>query len=81
MKKLLSLLLILVKDIMINEQTPNYVLRGKTGWANNIGWYVGYLEQNNDVYFFATNLDFDSSADPALRLEVTRLSLQDLGLF
>ena len=75
----------LVKDIMINEQTPNYILRGKTGWdvsvTPNLGWYVGYLEQNDNVYFFATDLDLDSENAPAARLEVTRLCLQDLGLF
>lgn len=70
----------LVKDIAIAEQTPNYVLRGKTGLAQEIGWYVGYLEQNDNVYFFATNLDIDSQTDPAVRLKVTRLCLQDLGL-
>ena len=71
----------LVKDIAITEQTSNYTLRGKTGWADNVGWYVGYLEQNDNVYFFATNLEVNSQTDPALRLEVTRLCLQDLGLF
>jgi beta-lactamase class D len=74
----------LVKDITIAEQTPNYVLRAKTGWATsvtpNIGWYVGYLEQNDNVYFFATNLDMVSETPPAVRLEITRLCLQDLGL-
>lgn len=74
----------LVKDIMINEQTPNYVLRGKTGWdvsvTPNLGWYVGYLEQNDNVYFFATNLELNSENAAAARLEVTRLCLQDLGL-
>lgn len=71
----------LVKDIAIAEPTPDYVLRAKTGLVDNIGWYVGYLEQNENVYFFATNLDMDSQTDPAVRLEVTRLCLQDLGLF
>ena len=70
----------LVKDIMIVEQTPDYVLRAKTGWTGIIGWYVGYLEQNNNVYFFATNLDINSATNPAVRLEITRLCLQDLGL-
>ena len=41
----------IVKDIMINDNTGNYVLRGKTGWADDTGWYVGYLEENDDVYF------------------------------
>jgi beta-lactamase class D len=73
----------LVKDIAIVEETPDYVIRGKTGWevsvTPNIGWYVGYLEQNDNVYFFATNLDIISEQDAAARLDVTRLCLQDLG--
>jgi beta-lactamase class D len=74
----------LVKDIAIAEQTSNYVLRGKTGWVTSvtpqIGWYVGYLEQNDNVYFFATNIDVVTEKDVAARLEVTKLCLQNLGL-
>lgn len=74
----------LVKDIMIVERTPTYTLRGKTGWANsvnpNIGWFVGYLQQNNNVYFFATNLAMSSANDAPKRLEITRRSLKTLGL-
>jgi beta-lactamase class D len=75
----------LVKDIAIAEETSNYVLRAKTGLATSvtpqIGWYVGYLEQNDNVYFFATNIDVVTDKDVAARLEVTKLCLQDLGLF
>lgn len=70
----------LVKDIAISERTPNYTLRGKTGATSDIGWYVGYLEQNDSVYFFATNLDLNSENAIAAREEVTRACLQDLGL-
>lgn len=74
----------LVKDIMIVERTPAYTLRGKTGWANsvtpNFGWFVGYLQQNNNVYFFATNMKIASANDAPKRLEVTRRSLKVLGL-
>lgn len=70
----------LVKDIMIVEKTPNYVLKAKTGWDTSIGWYVGYLEQNNNIYFFAANIDIVTNNDLSARLEVTRLCLQDLGL-
>jgi beta-lactamase class D len=74
----------LVKDIAIAEQTSNYVLRVKTGIVDSvtpqIGWYVGYLEQNNNVYFFATNIDVVTDEDLAARLEVTKSCLQDLGL-
>ncbi|OKH41643.1 class D beta-lactamase [Nostoc calcicola FACHB-389] len=74
----------LVKDITIREQTPDYTLRGKTGWLTsskpNIGWFVGYLEQNKNVYFFATTLDMYKPEDAPARIEITRRSLKDLGL-
>ncbi|BAY35285.1 beta-lactamase (plasmid) [Nostoc carneum NIES-2107] len=74
----------LVKDIMIYESTPDYVLRGKTGLATsvtpNFGWFVGYLEQNNNVYFFATNIDIRNENDAPVRIEITRRSLKALGL-
>jgi beta-lactamase class D len=74
----------LVKDIMVREQTPEYTLRGKTGWLDStkpeLGWFVGYLEQNKNVYFFATTIDMRKSSDAPLRIEITRRSLQDLGL-
>jgi beta-lactamase class D len=77
----------IVKDIMIMEKTPAYTLRGKTGWygygqtdVQNIGWYVGYLEQDQNVYFFATNLDLRDTKNGPMRIELTRRCLQDLGL-
>lgn len=77
----------IVKDIMIVEQTPDYTLRGKSGWVgfgNNttpqIGWYVGYLEQANNVYFFSINIDINTDKDPAARMELIRLCLKDLKL-
>lgn len=51
----------IVKEIMILEKNLKYTLRGKTGTVDRLAdvyynWFVGYLEQNNNVYFFATNL-------------------------
>ena len=76
-----------VKEIMIAEQTPYYTIRAKTGWfgfgnpqVQNIGWYVGYVERGDDVYFFATNIDINSPQDGSARLEVTRRCLQELGV-
>ncbi|MBE7382778.1 MAG: class D beta-lactamase [Leptolyngbya sp. SIO1E4] len=71
-----------VKDIMIVEQTPDYIMRAKTGWAtqSDIGWYVGYVEQGENAYFFATNIDIPNSDYLGARLEVTRRSLETLGL-
>lgn len=73
----------LVKDIMVLEQNQDYILRAKTGWVSTtnleIGWVVGYLEQNNNVYFFTTNINI-SKPEVSARLELARRSLKDLGL-
>ncbi|MBE9157236.1 class D beta-lactamase [Nodosilinea sp. LEGE 06152] len=76
-----------VKDIMIVERTPDYTLRAKTGWAGfgeadqtQVGWYVGYLEQGDNVYLFATNIDMRQDSDGPARLELTRRCLSDLNL-
>jgi beta-lactamase class D len=77
----------LTKDIMIVEQTPTYTIRAKTGWygfgndaVQNIGWYVGYVETADHVYFFATNIDINRPEDGAARLELTRRYFHDLGV-
>lgn len=47
----------IVKDIMIAGDTLGYTVRGNTGWGEmdglDIGWYVGYLESDSRVYYFA----------------------------
>lgn len=55
----------IVKEILINDSTGNYILRAKTGGGkkedgNYIGWYIGWLETNNNVYLFALNIDADT---------------------
>jgi beta-lactamase class D len=77
----------IVKDMMIMEKTPDYTITGKTGWVGvadevtpKIGWYVGYVEKGENVYFFATNIDIRNESDPAARLELTRRCLQDLDV-
>ena len=76
----------IVKEILVLEQTPDYTLRGKTGGGPQgeggkyLGWFVGYLETKDNVYFFATNIDGESFAavrEP--RLKITRQILTDLG--
>ncbi len=70
----------IVKDIIINNQTGNYILRGKTGWADTIGWYVGYLEENNDVYFFANNINIVNEQDINARIEIVKDVFKSMGL-
>ncbi|BAZ70185.1 beta-lactamase [Fischerella sp. NIES-4106] len=45
-----------------------------------IGWYVGYLQRGNNVYFFATNIDIRNKKDPSARLELTRRCFKDLAV-
>lgn len=74
----------LVKDILVVEKTPEYTIRGKTGWmpgtTPEIGWYVGYLERDENVYFFAVNIEIRKEGDTANRLELMRRCFQDLQL-
>jgi beta-lactamase class D len=74
----------IVKDILINEKTNNYILRGKTGWGweftPQVGWYVGYLERGDNVYFFALNLDITKPEDIKARIAITKNILRDMGL-
>lgn len=77
----------IVKDLMVMEKTPDYTISGKTGWVGvaddvtpKIGWYVGYLQQGENVYFFATNIDIRNEKDPAARIELTRRCFKDLAV-
>ncbi|MEW6730639.1 MAG: class D beta-lactamase [Acidobacteriota bacterium] len=72
----------IVKDILINEQTNTYVLRAKTGWgirvSPQIGWWVGYIEREGKVYFFAINIDIVKVADTEARKAVAKEILREL---
>ncbi|TSA27481.1 MAG: class D beta-lactamase, partial [Bacteroidetes bacterium] len=50
-----------IKNIMIQEETPEYRLSGKTGWSirngNNYGWFVGVLETMEGVYFMVVQIE------------------------
>jgi beta-lactamase class D len=83
----------IVKSIMIAKDTLGYIVRGKTGWGEqdneNIGWYVGYLETADNVYYFANCVQAESKSmednDTAFsffnsRKGITYLILNDLGL-
>jgi len=47
----------ITKKILIVKDTKNYTIRAKTGWSGKIGWYIGYVEVKNKVWFFALNAD------------------------
>ena len=74
-----------VKEIITLETTPSYKFSGKTGGGylaegRALGWFVGYLETKDNVYFFATQIEgptFASVQQP--RIKITRQILADLG--
>lgn len=77
----------IMKDIMQMEKTETYILSGKTGWGMhndmNNGWLVGYLEINNAVYFFATNVEKEETnmdEFPIIRLNSTKEAFKKLKL-
>jgi beta-lactamase class D len=50
----------IMKRMMVIEERENFKLTGKTGWSitNEMdnGWFVGYVETNDNTYFIATNI-------------------------
>jgi len=66
----------ILKNIMIVNQTSSYTIRAKTGWTKNIGWYVGYVETDNNVWFFSLNMDIYSKRDLKYRKELVMQALK-----
>ena len=80
----------IIKRMIVIDQEEDYVLRGKTGWSrqNDIdnGWFVGYIEVDGQVYFFATNIEpennaeFDVNAFLSVRMDITLDALRELQI-
>ena len=72
----------IVKDIIRLDSADKYVLRGKTGWteAQEVGWFVGWVETPKNVYFYACNLKMiGSSPNLGARRGITERILRSLG--
>ncbi|MBQ5962628.1 class D beta-lactamase [Massilia sp. ZL223] len=77
----------LAKEMLVLEETPDYRLSGKSGWAGfgapqqpQLGWLVGYLEREGEVHFFAMNLDIARPGDTAARMNILKAVLRDFRL-
>ena len=61
-------------------------LSGKTGWESgvdpDVGWFVGYVETDEKVIFFATNVDDEGSKKSlgVIRKEITLEILEGIGI-
>lgn len=55
----------LVKKLIILKQTDKWIFRGKTGMTvqdgKNLGWLIGYLEENGNVWLFVCNMESDTN--------------------
>ncbi|WP_083925168.1 class D beta-lactamase [Flexithrix dorotheae] len=78
----------IMKDMMVMEENEEYKLSGKTGWSisegKDNGWFVGYIELENNTWFFATNVEpgkeFDMNDFPKVRKEITFRALEQMGI-
>ena len=78
----------IVRTVMLRENNANYKLSYKTGWGNKengneIGWIVGWIEENKHPYFFVLNIE---SPDPKIDMANVRINLlknilKQLGFF
>lgn len=77
-----------VKSILIQESTENYTLSYKTGAGYPgkdrkyaLGWLVGYVEKQDNVYFFALNIDGPSFSEILKpRIEIAKSILKEIGI-
>ena len=54
--------------IMERQRTEQYILRGKTGWAevpekHNVGWFVGWVERGDRLLFFASVIEANNPGE------------------
>ena len=75
-----------LKRVMVAEEGDGYKISAKTGWTReggiNTGWWVGYAETDQGVYFFATQLlqdrKFNSPSFGPCRKEITKSVLREI---
>ena len=73
----------ILKNMIVIEEKNGYRLSGKTGWSvqggENNGWFVGYLEKEEQLFFLATNVspksEFDMEGFANIRLKITMEAL------
>ena len=87
-----------IKKMLILEKQTNYVLSGKTGLqlglstsgvpklsipvSPKLGWFVGYLKKDGNVYLFALNIETATAPKnfAAARVEIAKKIFGRLGL-
>ncbi|PWU69985.1 BlaR1 family beta-lactam sensor/signal transducer [Gracilibacillus dipsosauri] len=75
-----------IKDAIKLETKANATLYGKTGTGtvngkNVNGWFIGYVEMENNTYIFATNIESGHHASGSKAAEITKTILRDKGIY
>lgn len=78
---------LIVKDALISEATPAYLIRSKTGYTGikgkiqpGIAWWVGWVEKGTEVYFFAFNMNIDNESKLPARKSIPTKIMQSEGV-
>ncbi len=78
----------IVKNAMLFENNANYKLSYKTGWGttengNQLGWIIGWIEENRHPYFFVLNIESpNKSIDmPGIRIKMLKDILTQYEFF
>jgi beta-lactamase class D len=77
----------IVQSVMLREQNANYKLSYKTGGGflengHELGWIVGWIEENKHPYFFVLNIE-TAQKDQVTKVRIKLLKdiLAHLGFF
>ena len=67
----------IVRDMMLMESNSNYQLSYKTGWGTTdkntqLGWIVGWIEENKHPYFLVLQVE---SPDKNIQMPVVRMKI------
>jgi beta-lactamase class D len=77
-----------VKKMILSEENESHTISGKTGWTKteteDIGWWIGYVEKENETWFFATriikSLTENNPDFSACRTRITLSVLNNFGV-
>ena len=74
----------ILRKLMVVEQNATFTIRAKTGWAQRVtpqvGWFVGYVESGDNIWFFAMNMEIKNPAEARFRKELTMDALRLKGI-
>ena len=78
----------IVRSMMLMKDDANYKLCYKTGWGttengNQLGWVIGWIEENKRPYFFVLQVESpDKNIDMAsVRMKILDSTLRKYGFY